>query len=401
MTTDRKESSDATEVANLIERPITRRSLIERGAGIGALALTPSLLLAACGSDTSDEEGTEAAAVGGSLQLLTWQGYDLPDGIKPWTRENSVKVAPTYIATHDDIQAKIKQGQAGTYDLTTYYQGYGDLYRELDIISPLDPDRVPAYENNYAALRGQPDGQQFWESDGELWGVPFTFGSYTLNYNADEIRRPPRLWSDLLDPQYKDKVALYNDPQGAILIGSIVLDLPVPKLTPEQLDQVIDFWREFRTNARTIAPSPGDVANLFASGEIVAVAPGYSGITAFGRDQGVNMGYSLPEEGGASFSDAWAIPPEAPNPDTAYAWINETLTPELQVYQAESLAAGVAQPDAVAGLNKETRELFPYDDLEGWFEQAPLYNLPPSNEEGITNFADWLDAWNAFIAESE
>ena len=117
---------------------ISRLTLLRRGgaAALG-LGLMPTLL-AACGG------GDEAAApeASGTIDYLSWTGYDIPDPMKAWKTENAVDVKPTYIANHDDIQAKIKAG-GGAYDLITYYQGYKDLYTELDILSTIDTGKIP------------------------------------------------------------------------------------------------------------------------------------------------------------------------------------------------------------------------------------------------------------------
>ena len=78
---------------------ISRLTLLRRGgaAALG-LGLMPTLL-AACGG------GDEAAApeASGTIDYLSWTGYDIPDPMKAWKTENAVDVKPTYIANHDDI----------------------------------------------------------------------------------------------------------------------------------------------------------------------------------------------------------------------------------------------------------------------------------------------------------
>jgi spermidine/putrescine transport system substrate-binding protein len=386
---------------SLLSEEITRRAALKRAGVVGAAAVAPSLLAACGGSTDETEEESEnknAGKVGGTLSFLSWQGYDLPDEMVPWLKRQGGKLRTSYIATHDDIQAKVKQNRPGTYDLISYYQGYHDLYRELEVISEFDRGSVPRYEDNYDMFKGQPDGKTWWEDGGSLYGVPFTFGTWVLNYNPKQVEEPRR-WRDLLDPKLKNRVAILDDPNGAIVIGARILDLPVPRLTQSHLDQIIDFWRDVRENSRTIAASPGDLVNLFVSGEVVA-AFSYSAITALSALEGVKIGFTVPAEGAASFVDAWAIPPGSDNRATSLAWMDQTLTPQVQAYQAKSLSAGVVQPSAVSALGRQERDLFPYEDLDGWFQQAPLFDLPPQNEEGIVDYAGWLETWSNFRSES-
>lgn len=378
---------------------LSRRQLLQRTGALGLTALTPGLL-AACGGSTEPGATSGGRTSGGTtLSFLSWQGYDLPDAMQPWAKEQGYDFKPSFINTHDDIQAKVLQNDPGTYDIISYYQGYHSLYKELGVLSPLDRDKIPNYERNMVMFRGQPDGATWWESDDKLWGVPFNFGTWTLNYNREAMARPAK-WTDLLASKFKNRIAILDDPNGAIVIGGLILGLPVPRLTQDDMDQIIDLFREFRKNARTIAPSPGDLINQFSSNEIIAVVPGYSVVTSLARDAGVPMDFVVPTEGSASFSDAWAIPPGSNSRDAAQAWINHTLKPDVQAHVAASLSAGTVQERAVAELKESVRALYPYDDLTGWFERAPLFDLPPQDEDGILNYAEWIDNWARFKSES-
>ena len=137
-------------------RALSRRELLRRSGALVVVGMTPAML-AACGGD-DDETTTSSAApeatsttaaepaappASGTIDFLSWEGYDIPGPMKPWKTENSVDVKPTYIANHDEIQTKLKAGGGGGYDLITYYQGYKPLYTELDILTALDDGKLP------------------------------------------------------------------------------------------------------------------------------------------------------------------------------------------------------------------------------------------------------------------
>jgi spermidine/putrescine transport system substrate-binding protein len=360
---------------------LTRQDVLRR-AGVLTLSLGLGSSLAS--------RALAAPAGGSSIDMLSWQGYDLQKAMKPYQAAHDLSFHSTFIGNHDDIQAKVTQDPTG-YNLITYYEGYHDLYKQLNILSPLDPKRVPNYRNNFPQFKHK----MWWESDGKLWGVPWTWGSWTLNYNPTKMATPKK-WTDLLNPNLKGRIAILDDPNGAIVIGARILKLPIPNLTSKQLDAVIALWRKFRENARTISPSPGDLVNLFANGEISA-AFGYIAITGLAASQGVTLKHIIPAEGAASYCDAWAIPPEGPDRDAIYGWINHTLTPKVQAYASESLLQGVVQPAALKALKPSLRTLFPYNNIDGWLRRAPLYDLP-SDQPGIMQYSDWLSRWAAFKA---
>ena len=97
--------------------------------------------------------------------------------------------------------------------------------------------------------------------------------------------------------------------------------------------------------------------------------------------------------GGLSFSNAWAIPPGADNVDTVYAWINETLKPEVNAAMAKFLVGGVVVEGAEGLLDPVTAALYPYDKLDEFFALAPLQQDPPLESDQYVTRQRVLAAW--------
>ena len=101
-----------------------------------------------------------------------------------------------------------------------------------------------------------------------------------------------------------------------------------------------------------MASSNGDIANLFASGEIVACVDGFLGMQELVAQKGVKTIASVvPSEGSFSFVDAFFIPSGAKNTDSVYAFINEALAPPMQAQESGYLQAGVTTKNGVAALS--------------------------------------------------
>ena len=92
------------------------------------------------------------------------------------------------------------------------------------------------------------------------------------------------------------------------------------------------------------------------------------------------------------------LPPTAQNPDAALAWINQALDPIVNAEAAEYLVGGVTVEASVDHLNKATRGLYPYEDLDGLLELAPLaINAPTESDEYVT-FPEWNEAFQEIKA---
>ena len=126
------------------------------------------------GSPRATAFGAESK-VGGTIDFLSWQGYDSPKSLGPWLKANGVKLKPTYIATHDDIQAKILALHGGKgYDIITYYQGYKQLYDQLKILTPLDEKKIPNIKGMLPFFKSNYRG--FWVKNGVRTAVPDVLG---------------------------------------------------------------------------------------------------------------------------------------------------------------------------------------------------------------------------------
>jgi spermidine/putrescine transport system substrate-binding protein len=387
---------------------IARRDFLRKtGVAVVTIGATPSIL-AACGGDdgagdapspATPAASPEAPDASGTLNFLSWEGYDIPvDSMEAWREEQGIEVNPTYIANHDEIQAKIKGGGAAAgYDLITYYQGYMPLYTELDILTPLDENKLPNLSGLFPFWAS--DVNNFWiDPEGQRIGVPWTWGSIGLTYNSAEVDEMSS-WYDLLDPSLKGKVATVDDPAGNFNLCCKILDLQSNEVPKDRLTDIVDLMSQFVAQGRGVSPSFGDMTTKLVSGDAVACFHGWAAMNTFAADQGVDtIETNIPEEGSHSFCDSYAIPPTSENPDAALAWINQSLDPVVNAEAAEYLVGGVTVEASVANLNKATRDLYPYDDLDGLLELAPLaINAPTESDEFVT-FPEWNEAFQGIKA---
>lgn len=210
----------------------------------------------------------------------------------------------------------------------------------------------------------------------------------------------PASYKDLLAPELTGKIAFVDDTLATWPLIAAVTGYgdKFPNLTKDELADMYAKFEPYRAQSRVVSLTYGDVVALFNSGEIAALYCGWTGIPNETAKSGVTTEYTIPEEGAGTWCDAWFIPPSSDNDDTAYAFINEAISPEIQAKVATRNAAGVVSSKAVALLPPETKVLFDYDNAENIFKKAPLLGLPPMESTDLATYADWVEAWNAFKA---
>ena len=177
-------------------------------------------------------------------------------------------------------------------------------------------------------------------------------------------------WFDLLDPSLKGKVAPPHDPLGAFTLPRRTARLrPGRTVTEDQLADIKDLLSQIIAQSKGVSPSFGDMTTLLVSGDAVACWQGWSAMNNFAKDAGKDTVKTIiPKEGGWTYCDAYAIPSTVDNLDTAHAWINLALDPQVNAENAEYLVAGVTVEAAVPLLDEGHRvALLDYSDVESFF----------------------------------
>jgi spermidine/putrescine transport system substrate-binding protein len=227
--------------------------------------------------------------------------------------------------------------------------------------------------------------------------MPWIWGFSTMVYNADKIAEP-KSYTDLLDPKFKGRIALQDDMTGNFpLIARLAgLGDKYPLLTKRELRAAFVSYAKYRDQARLVSLNFGDTANFFASGEIDAVL--VSDPAIINQVQGINLKMTLPKEGPVLWVDAWFIPTSAGNIETAHAFINQALDPQVQAKAAMAVRQSPVSRKALDYMDKESRARVDYDNIEKIFATG-LPGIPPAQASGdIASYADWIEAWQSFKA---
>jgi spermidine/putrescine transport system substrate-binding protein len=386
---------DRGSVSRLLESQLTRRRALRYGAGAFAGLTLPSVL-AACGDDddgSSQDNGgsAEAPKASGTIDFFGWEGEDLK-GIAPveaFLEENGARLKASYTPTLDDITPKLQGG--GGIDLLAYTSVVTERLQTNDLLQPLDPQKLP----NLAKLlpRWQEDNPQ-WIDDGERVFVQSFFQAFSIIYNSDEVTDPPTSYRGLLEPEFKDRIVTWAEPNAAFGVISDMLDIEQGKVPKDRIDELADTFQQFVQHSKSVAASPGDIVTQLVSGEVVAVFLGTPQFTLFANGAG-GKGKAAKdvvevEDGNMSFTDGYGIPAGADNADGAYAFINNVLEPKVNAAISEAFGGGVVVEGAEQLLPAE-RRLYPSERLDQILEAAPLQVLAPLESDEYVTQGEWIE----------
>ena len=360
----------------------SRRQIMQGFAGVSAAAVMGSL---------AHRANAEETAV-----FVGWQGYDDPLFVDDTLANAGITLDTTYIGNNDEIVTKLQTGGIGTVDVVTPYMGYVPLLAETGLIQPIDESRVPNMADVMPLFRNDKNINY----NGELYGVPFTWGAGPMMYNPAVIPTAPESWMDLFNPDYKDKVGMMDDPLGNIMLAArISTDAESATfLTHEQLTAAIDFLVKVKTEtARLVALSWGELADALARGDVVITYSGWEAMKKFTAEKGTDIEYTYPKEGTYAWLDTYSIATDAPHLDAAYEMCNQIIGVPSQVLIGDEFIQGIVNEKAIAELDPAARALYPYDDPAGFEAKATFYSFPPLESDGVhATFDEWMTEYERF-----
>lgn len=254
---------------------------------------------------------------------------------------------------------------------------------QLGLLQPIDPSRIEAWDRMFPSLKSM-NGV---EIDGQVYVVPMVGGTTGILYDAEAVPEGISSYRELFEPRFAGRIALGSDALTDIAIAAMALGNEEPlALDDAELAEVERFLVEHKGDIRTFFRGDADVMNLFESGEIVAAAPGYPGISNLLKDQGVPVEFSLAEEGQLTWVCGYGIGANAQNLDAAYALINHYAQPKIQAFQARKFSYLVSNQDTLDVLPEEVVHAIGLEHPEQ-LQAAIPYVIPE-------NYDRWQEVWS-------
>ena len=318
------------------------------------LALGCSLLLSACGgkpgSSTPSGERSDggsgaadraaSAAVAGSgkvLNLYIWSDYLAPNTLSDFEKQWGIKVHVAYFDTNETLETKLLAGSSG-YDIVVPTASYFERQIKAGVYLPLDKSKLPNLKNMDPQLMERVARHD----PGNEHGVIYTWGTNGIGYNEKMVKElmpdaPLDSWRLVFDPAVASKLAkcgisVLDSPAEMMRVVLSYLGRDPNSQKPEDLAAAETTLLKIRPYIRNINSS--EYIEALANGDL-CVAVGYNGDVLQARDRareankGIEVKYMVPKEGSILWFDMLAIPKDAPDVESAYAYLNYIMTPQV------------------------------------------------------------------------
>jgi spermidine/putrescine transport system substrate-binding protein len=366
----------------LSNRYPTRRRFLQFSA-----ATLSTVALSNCARNSSETtSSSNAAAQSGdkTLHIYLWADYNSEELYQRFQEKTGIKVVADVYDSNEVMLAKLKAGGGDQYSII-YPSDY--MVRQMideNMLLKLDPSKLTGFENI----------MERWQDPSydakSAHSVPFSWGTTGLLYNTKVVKTAPDDWNYLWDnrEELSGKITLLDDVRETMGMVLKSLGHSYNATDPGQIEAAYKKLLE-------IKPSLAGFKTIGYEDQLIggdlAVCMSYSTLGNLLPLENPHLTYVIPKSGTSIWTDTMAILASAPDPESAYAWVNFVLEPENAALAAQTLKLGTPNQAAFKLLPSEIQN------------KTTLYPTPDvvKNGEGIMPVGSALDLYDRYWTEAK
>ncbi|NUU38403.1 polyamine ABC transporter substrate-binding protein [Pseudomonas sp. C2B4] len=287
-----------------------------------------ALLSTCCAAAYADE----------TVNISNWNGYIADDTLPTFTRETGIKATYDIHDSNEVLESKLMTGNTG-YDVVSPSNHFLSRLIKAGAIQKLDKSQLPDWKNLDPVLMKKLEVND----PGNQYGYPYMWGTAGIGYNVEKIKaifgstEITHSWKLFFDEANIKKlsecgVAIIDNPTQVLPITLNYLGLPPHSHEPADYKKAEQALLKIRPYVQYFHASKyiSDLAN----GNVCAVI-GFNGdivqAAASAREakNGIDIAYSIPDEGSTLWFDMVVMPKSAPHEKNGYTYMNYLLQPQV------------------------------------------------------------------------
>ncbi|MGH9747724.1 MAG: ABC transporter substrate-binding protein [Candidatus Acidiferrales bacterium] len=322
-----------------------------------------------------------------TLSLLVWEGYADPSFLRAFEQSHNCKISASYMGSSDELVAKLRGGSASNYDVISPSSDVATSIAAAGLAAPLDLAKIPSYSQLSERLRALP----LVRVNGNVYGVPFTWGPNPLLYDTTAFPQPPDSWAVLWNAKLKGKISIWDELSTIYMAAQILgYDKPDPShlynLTDEELDNVKKKLIELKPNIRKMWTTGGELTNLFENHEIVA-AMGWPLMTNQLRKVNFPIAEIIPKENTTGWIDHLMITTASEHKDLATEFLEYMIEAKTQKAVTDVTGYDPSNPQAAQFMTDEQKKSLHLDDVDQYMKRIYFWQQVPRREK-------YTEIWN-------
>ena len=273
---------------------------------------------------------TPAAAMAEKLVISNWDGYMPKDMAEKFKAATGIDLEIAVHATNEEIMGKVTASGGEGFDVLFVSSPFAEALNNLGLVQPIDHSKVPNLANLY------PEATQLKHDPGNVFSVPYTWGTTGLCYRTDLVKGTPESWTDLLKPaeELKGKITMLSTDRWLMAAGFLANGMSVNTTEQADLDKVRDQLIE--TKRQLLAFDDTTFYSKLVSGE-ASLVQAWDGWCNYGIAEKPEIKYVIPKEGSDLWVDAIVVTKASKNPEAAHKFIDFVLNAENGKWVVENI----------------------------------------------------------------
>jgi spermidine/putrescine transport system substrate-binding protein len=323
------------------------------------------------------------AALAEKLVISNWDGYMPKDMAEKFKAATGIELEIAVHATNEEIMGKVTASGGEGYDVLFVSSPFAEALNNLGLVAPIDHAKIPNFANLY------PEATQLKHDPGNVFSVPYTWGTTGLCYRSDVVKAVPESWNDLLKPSedLRGKITMLSTDRWLMAAGFLANGMSVNTTEQADLDKVRDQLIE--TKGQLLAFDDTTFYSKLVSGE-AALVQGWDGWCNYGIAEKPEIKYVIPKEGSDLWVDAIVITKSSKNPEAAHKFIDFVLNAENGKWVVENIMYKTPNKASMEAIDK------------AMFTQFPNMAIPPADLlkfEQLRDLGSGMKAFSKTVSE--
>lgn len=323
------------------------------------------------------------------LYVYNWSDYIDEDLITQYEAETGVTIVYDTFESNEDMLAKLQAGATG-YDLIFPSDYMVAQMIELGMLAEINMDNIPNFRHISEFNRNPA------YDPGNVYSVPYFFGTTGIGYNSAIVDPPPDSWAWLFDPeiacQYEAAgINVLNDQRELIGAALRYLGYSLNDSNVDHLNEARDLILAAKPCWKTF--SSDYIDNLFIPGE-VAMGHAWNGDVYVTAEEVDTWVYVMPKEGGVVWQDNFVIPKTSTRQATAEHFINWLLDPQINAQNTNYIWYSSPNEAAKPYILPEILE-----DPSIYVDDETLANLEWIEPLSTETLLEWDRVWTEIKAQ--
>ena len=258
---------------------------------------------AAPASAAASAAASTAAKVSGTFNWMTWGDHSYPAQLDAIAASDNIKANSTLFSDNVDAYTKLKQ-VGGQLDMVSGDALWVPHYFESGLIEAWDINQLAVAKQLYSIARSFP----IWTKPEGYLGYPFGWSPVQVYYDPAKVSPAPDSWEVLLDPKYKKRVVVEDQPVEIMAyMGKFTGAKNAYSMTPEEIAKAKEALVKLKPNVLRLANQATDTIAALKTGE-AWIATGNLGTESRVKDQGgPDLNVFTPKEGTIGWMDSEMI----------------------------------------------------------------------------------------------